>query len=494
MVGFREIPASNRSTLFFAELDNSRANSGTAGSLRSLIIGQQLATGDLPTGLPVLLEGLDWLRGRAGRGSMLALMAEAYRRGDRSGEVHLLPLADNGAGVAATGTLTVTAAPTAAGTEAVYIGDRRVQVAVAPTQTTAQVATAIAAAINADTSLPVTATAATNTVTVTARHKGLTGNDITLARNLLGSAGGEVAPAGLAITAAGLSGGTTAPDLAAALANLAGEPFEFHAMPYTDAASLNALRDHLAARWSWDRMLYGGAFAGLRGTLGTAVTFGLTRNDQHTVCLPADGSPTPAWLWAANLAGACAASIRADPGLPLHGLRLDVMAPPREKRWGDVDDRNTLLNNGLGAFVVTADGTVLTDTLVTTYRLNAQSVPDDSYLYPETMYVLAAAIRRLKAYVTSTFGRFKLGSEGTRFRPGSNIVTTGVIRDGILAEYRRMEADGLVQEYDAFAEALVVERDSANRCRVNGLLPIVPIDQFRQFAALIQFRKSTSLT
>lgn len=490
MVSFRDIPASNRATLFFAELDPSRANSGTAGAPRALIIGQQLATGDLPAGVPALLESLDWLRGRAGRGSMLALMAEAYRRRDRTGEAHVLPLADNPPGVAATGTITVTAAPTAAGTDSLYIGDRRVQVAVAPTQTAAQIATAINAAINADTSLPVTSSVAAAVVTVTCRHKGAIGNEIVLARNLMGSAGGEVAPAGLAITLAGLSGGTTAPDLVAALANLGAEDFEFYVQPYTDTTSLNALRDHLLARWSWDRMLYGGAFAGFRGTLSAAVTQGQARNDQHLITLPFDSSAAPAWIWAANLAGACATSIRADPGLPLHGLPLDVMAPPREKRWG-VGDRNILLNNGMGSFTVQPDGTVVTDTLVTGYRLNPAGAPDDAYLYPETLYCIAAAIRRLKNYTTSTFGRFKLAKEGTRFRPGSNIVSTGVLRDGILAEYRRMENAGLVQDYDAFAAELVVERDSANRCRVNGLLPIIPIDQFRQFAGLIQFRKST---
>jgi phage tail sheath gpL-like len=493
MVGFKEIPSTLRSTLFFAELDNSRANSATPGAPRSLIIGQQLGTGDLPTGVPILMESLDWLRGRAGRGSMLALMAEAYRKRDRFGEAHVLPLADNGAGVAATGSFAFTSAATEAGTDSFYIGDRRVQLAVAPTQTTAQLATALAAAINADASLPVTATTSTSTVTVAARHKGLTGNDIPLGRNLQGSAGGEVAPAGLAVTITAMSGGTTAPDLATALANLSDEAFEVYAMPYTDATSLNALRDHLDARWSWDKMLYGGAFAGLRGTLSAAVTFGQGRNDPNVVVLPADGSPTPPWLWAANLAGACASSLRADPGLPLHGLVLDAWAPPREKRWA-VGDRNTLLANGQGTFIVDAGGRVITDTLVTTYRLNAQGAADDSYLYPETLYVLAAAIRRLKGRVTSTFGRFKLASAGQRFRPGANIVTTTVIRDCILAEYRLMEAAGLVQEYDAFAEALVVERNASNRCRVDGLLPIIPIDQLRQFAALIQFRKSSEAT
>jgi phage tail sheath gpL-like len=493
MIGFREIPASNRSTLFFAELDNSRANSGTAGALRSLIIGQQLATGDLPPNIPALMDSLTWLEGRAGRGSLLALMAAAYRKRDRTGEVHVLPIADDGAGTAATGTFTAIAAPTESGPDYPYIGDRRLVVGLSSSMTPTAVAAAYAAAINADTSLPVTASSVAGVVTCTARNKGLAGNGISLGRNLAGAAGGEVPPAGLAITVSGMAGGSANPVIDLALANLGAEDFEFVVMPYTDPTNLNLLRDHLAARWSWDQMLYGGAFTGFRGTLSASTTFGQGRNDPHMVCLPADASPSPPWIWAANLAGACATSLRADPGLPLHSLPLDVVAPPRDKRWG-IGDRNILLNNGLGAFTVAADGRVITDTLVTTYRLNPQGAPDDSYLYPETLYLLAAAIRRLRNYVTSTFGRFKLASEGMRFRPGARIVTTGVIRDGILGEYRRMEAEGLVQDYQAFAAELVVERNASNRCRVDGLLPIIPIDQFRQFAGLVQFRKSEGVS
>ncbi|MFH5923845.1 phage tail sheath subtilisin-like domain-containing protein [Roseomonas xinghualingensis] len=492
MVGFTQIPQNLKTTLFYAEVDNSRANSGTAGDLRTLIIGQKNAGGDLPENIPAILESLPWLQARAGRGSMLALQAEAYRKRDRTGTAFVLPLADNTAGGAASAQLTVTAVPTAVGTDSLYVAGRRVQVAVSPTQTPTQIAAAYAAAINAAGDLPVTASAAAAVVTVTARAKGEIGNGISLVRNYLGTLGGEVAPNGLAVTLGTMSGGTANPDLAAALANLNDEAFEFYVLPYTDTTSLNTLRDHLAARWSWDKMLYGGAFSALASTLAGATTFSEARNDQHMVCLPVNGSPTPAWLIGASLAGSCAASVRVDPGLPLHGLPVDMLAPPREKRFG-VGDRNTLLNNGLSGYVVQADGTVLTDTLVTTYRLNGQGAPDDSYLYPETLYLLAAAIRRLKNGLTSRFGRFKLASAGTRFRPGSNIVTTAVLRDWILGEYRRMESEGLVQEYDRFAEALVVERNSANRCRVDGLLPIIPIDQFRQFAANIQFRKSAEV-
>ncbi|WP_338662628.1 phage tail protein [Pararoseomonas sp. SCSIO 73927] len=490
MDGFTQIPANLRTTLFYAEMDNSAGNSNTAGSLRTLIIGQKNAAADIAPGVRVPLENVPWIQARAGRGSMLALQAEAYRKRDTTGETHVLPLADNGAGVAATGTITVTAVATAAGTDSLYIAGRRVQYAVAPAMTLPQIAAAIAAAVNAAGDLPVTAAAAAAVVTLTARHKGEVGNDIQVVRNFLGSAGGEVAPAGLAMTIAAMSGGTANPDLVTALANLNDEAFEFYVLPYLDTTSLNALRAHIDARWSWDKMLYGGAFAALRATLSQALTFAGNRNDQYLVTLPFNGSPSFAPLVSASLAGACAASIRANPGIPLHGLPVDMLPPSSDLRFG-VGDRNTLVNNGMGASVVQADGSVLTDTLVTGYRLNGQGAPDDSYMYPERLYCIAAAIRRLKNGITSRFGRCVLVDDAQKPRPGTRRISRLIIRDFLLSEYRAMQDEGLVQQYSRFAEALDVQRNSSNRCRVDGLLPIIPVDQFRQFAARVQFRQST---
>lgn len=489
MVSFREIPQNLRVPLFFAELDNSRANSG-ATTQRALIVGQMTAAGTLAAGIPVLLQGVDWARVAAGPGSMLAQMAEWYRKGDAFGEVYLLPLADAEAAVAATATVTFTAAATAAGALNLYIGGQRLQMAVSASQTVNDLATALAAAVTAATDLPVTAAAAAAVVTLTAKNKGATGNDLDLRLNHLGSAGGEVLPTGLGVTLTAFAGGATNPTVDTALANLGDQEFDFIAWPYTDTASLTAINTFLAARWAWDKMLYGGAFAGFRGTLGEATTFGLAQNGPHISIMPANGSPTPPWLWAANLTGACAVSLRADPGLPLHGLPLDVLAPPLAQRW-EIGERNVLLWDGLSSHVVQPDGTVTTETIVTTYQRNAAGAADDSYLYVERLYTLMAVIRDLRAFSTSTFGRFKLASDGTQYRPGSNIVTPAVIKDALLGRYRELERRGLVQDYQQFADSLVVERNSTNRCRVDALLPVVPIDQLRQLAGLVQFRNAS---
>lgn len=486
-VPFTQVPANIRTPLFFAELDNSQANSGVQQQ-RSLIIGQMLAAGTATANVPVLMQGTGWAKGAFGQGSQLALMADWYRKRDGFGEVWCLPLAD-AAGTAATGTVTFTAAATSAGTFFLYVGGMLVAQPVLTTQTVTQLATALAAQINANPDLPVTAASLAGAVTLTARNKGTLGNGIDLRYNYQGAAGGEVLPVGLAVTLVQMASGATDPTLTTALTNLADKSFDFIVLPYTDSTSLNAIRDLLAARWSATSMIYGGAFAAAKGSAGTLQTLGAARNDPHVSIIGFNDSPTPAWLWAANFAGAAAFSLRNDPALPLQTLALDVLAPPVASRF-DLSTRNTLLQTGISTFTSGDDGTVRLETIITNYLTNPYGVADDSYLYIERLYTLAAVIRRLNAKVTSTYGRMKLADDGTNFRPGSNIVTPAIIRDTIVAEYRSMERDGLVQNSAQFKANIIVQRNASNRCRVDGVLPVVPIDQLRQLCALVQFRNS----
>lgn len=488
MVSFSSIPQSLRTPLFFAELDNSKANTGSE-TQRTLIVAPKMTAGTMASNVPVLLQGVTWAKTAAGQGSQLALMAEWYRKRDSFGEVYLLPIDDPSAGAAATGTITVASAPTATGTLSLYVAGYLVQVAASSSLTTATMAAAIAAAINAKPDLPVTATSSAAVVTLTSKNKGDGGNKIDVRANFYGAAGGEVMPTGLALTIVGMAGGSGAPALDAALANLGDKTFDFIVSAYTDSTSLTALKTLLAARWAWDKMLYGHVFAGLKGTLADATTAGNGLNDPHLTIMPANASPTPPWLWAANMAGQFASSLRADPGLPLHGLPLDVLAPAPEYRF-TITERNTLLYDGMSTFTVADDGTVTTETIITTYQTNALGVADDSYLYVERLYTLAFIIRYLKARVTSTFGRFKLTSEGTTANAGTKVVTPSSIRVAILGWYRELVAQGIAQEYETFRDNLVVERNASNKCRVDALLPVVPIDQLRQICGVVQFRNA----
>jgi phage tail sheath gpL-like len=489
-VPFKVIPSNLRLPGAFFELDNSQANTAQANQ-RALIIGQITASGIATPNVPIISGGKGDADTQGGASSMLANMVAAYRLNDSFGEVWYLPLADVAGAVAATGSMAFTAPPTANGTLALYIAGIVVNVPVTASQATTSIATAVAAAINAIPNMPVTADVSTSTVTLTADNKGLCGNEIDIRLNYRGTANGEVTPTGLAVTITAMSGGATNPTLTTALGNLGNMTFDFIASPYTDTTSLDAVKQLLndqTGRWSWQQQLYGHSFGAFAGTFAASTTLGLSRNNQHETIMPFYGSPTPSWLWAAALCGQAAVSVRADPGVPLQYLPLQgVLAPPVANQFLP-SQRETLLYDGLSTFTVAADGTVQTENVITTYQTNAQGVVDDSYLEVETMFQLMLEIRTLQAMLTSKYARCKLADNGSKPAAGSNLVTPNTIKADIIALYQERTDAGFTQNSDAFAAALVVQKNAVNPNRVDILWPGTPVNQMRTFATLVQFR------
>ncbi|HHG9944593.1 TPA: phage tail sheath subtilisin-like domain-containing protein [Yersinia enterocolitica] len=493
-IPFTNIPSNLRTPLFFAEFDNSQANTATT-TQRTLIIGQMLATGSLPADIPVLVSSAATVAGQCGAGSMLHGQMTAYLANDTAGEIYILPLSDAEAMVAAVGNINVTTQASATGVISLYIAGIRVQVAVVATDEVATIATALTAAINAETSLPVIATVADAVITLTAKNKGAHGNTIDLRLNYLGSAGGETTPDSLVLTFTPMAGGAGAPELDDALANLQDRTFDFIINPYTDTASLNKIKEFLSdstGRWSYAEQLYGHSFAAQSGTYGQLTAAGELRNDQHASLLGVNGSPTPSYIWSAAYVGAIAQSLRNDPGRPLQTLAISgVLAPPLASRF-TLTERNNLLHSGISTVTVTDDGTVQVENIITTYQKNKYGAEDDSYLQIETLFLLMFVTRFLRTQVTSKFARMKLAANGTRFAPGSAIITPNVIRAELIAQYQTLEFNGYVQDAKGFAKGLIVEKSASNPNRVDVLWTGVLINQLRIFAVLNQFRLQAS--
>jgi phage tail sheath gpL-like len=418
-----------------------------------------------------------------------------YRQSDPTGTVFCMAVEDAGAGVAATGTITVTGPATAAGTIQLYIAGQKVSVAVAAADAQNTIATNINAAINAALDLPVTATVATNVVTLTCRWKGLTGNDITLLDSFRGAAGGESVPTGVALAYSGsglLTAGTTNPTLTGApIIALGDDPYDFLIHPYTDSASLDALQTEFgdsSGRWSWNRQVYGHCYTALRGTLSSLTTVGGLRNDpHHTIAAIDNDCPQPAWEYAAAYGGRNAVFIAADPARPTQTGELTGILAPREGKRFIWSERNALLGFGIATSMINV-GVVRVERAVTTYQKNTFGQPDPSYMDSETLHTAAYILRYLKQAITNKYSRHKLANDGTRFGAGQAIVTPLVIRGELLAAYVALEDLGIVENLEAFNEHLVVERDTVAPNRVNVLFPPDFVNQLRVLAVLNQFR------
>lgn len=487
-ISFNQIPSNIRVPLVYIEFDNTRAVQGTPQIMHKiLVLGQRLTTGSVAAGVPVRVTSEAQAEEFFGRGSMLAAMFKALKGANRYTESWAIALDDNATGVAATGSITFGGAPTESGTLNIYVAGSRVQVAIASGQTSGAIATACAAAVNADTALPVTAAVDgvdPNKVNLTARHKGEAGNTLDLRINYYP---GEKTPKGLTVAIAAMAGGAGNPDVAPAITAMGAEWWNTIIMPYTDAANLTALEAELADRWGPTRMIDGIAYTAYRGTHAATGTFGSGRNSKHVSCIGTSIAPQPPYIWAAVYGAVAAASLSIDPARPLQTLPLTGLLPPAIKDRWTLEERNLLLYDGIATFSVDAGGQVLIEREVTMYQVNSFGVEDPSYLDVTTPATLSYIRFATRARITQKFSRHKLADDGTNYGPGQAIVTPKVIRAELIALMRELEEAGLVENLDRYKQELLVERNANDRNRIDVLSPPDIVNQFRIYAEQTQF-------
>lgn len=487
-ISFLSIPTNLRVPGVYTEVDNSRASQGPALlPYRGLLIGQKTSAGTVEANTPVRVTSVEQAAALAGRGSMLHLMAKAWFENNRFTEVHILALEDAAAGVAAAGAIALGGAPTAAGTLALYIGGKAVRVGVSSGDATTDIAADLAAAINADADLPVTAEVDgvdTSTVNVTFRHKGEVGNALDLRVNYQD---GEALPAGLTATITAMAGGTTNPSLDSAIAALGDEWYQVWAFPYTDATSLTAIEDELADRFGPLRMIDGVAITASNASHGGLGTLGEGRNSPHVSIVATNQSPTPVYEYAAAVAAAVAYYGNIDPARPFQTLELKGVLPPAEVDRFTIQERNLLLFGGIATTTVTAGGRVRIERLITTYKENAAGAADTSYLDLNTLLTLMYLRYDFRTYILNKYPRHKLANDGTRFGAGQAVITPKIGKAEAIAKFRQWENLGLVENITQFKNDLIVERNAQDPNRLDFMLPTDLINQFRVAGVQIGF-------
>jgi len=486
-VAFNNIP--NQRVPFVAiEVDPSRASQGTSQTrYRVLVLGQALGGAAAVNTLVPINVG-DEAQVAWGKGSMITEMFRALKNADTTLETWGFALADNVAGAAALGALLFTGSATTAGTLNLYIAAKLNQTGITSAMTPAQLATAVAAAINADGTMPVTAAvdgANPAKVNLTCRWKGLTGNDIDLRINYQI---GDALPAGISVTITAMSGGTANPDITPVIAAMASEQWNAIILPYADAGSMAILEAELASRWLPTRQIDGLGFTAYRGTNSATGTYGATRNSFLMECIGTNVVPDPPYIWAAVNGIVSAAALAIDPARQLKTLPLPGLLPPAMGVAWDGQERNVLLYDGISTYTVDSGGTVRIDRAITMNQTNASGIASEVYLDITTPALVSYLRFSLIDRISGKYPRHKLADNGTRFGEGQAIVTPNILAAEQLCLAREWEEAGLVEDVDQFKADLVVERDANNRNRVNALIPPNLINNFIQFAGLLQFR------
>lgn len=483
-ITFDRVPANLRVPGVYAEINNSKALSGAQRLVyRRLIIATMLASGTATAGVPVQALSEPAAAGLFGAGSVAHGMVAAAVANDAFTDLYVLPIADPAAGAAATGTITVTGTATAPGTLALYVAGRMIQVGIAAADTPTLAAGKIVTAITALTSLPVTAANAAGVITLTAKNKGATGNDLEARANY----NGETSPAGLSFAFTAFTGGTGNPDITAALAALGDSWFQAWATAYTDTANLTAIETDQYNRWGPLRESEGHVFGGVRGTYSAVAAIGEARNSEHLTLVQNIKEPTPAYEKAAETMSIFAQAAANDPARPVQNLPYLWSKPALESDRLTTTERNLLLFDGIATTKVTAGGVMQAERLITTYKTNSAGGTDVSYLDSETLATLLYARHDLKDRILRKFPRSKLADDGNRFGPGQDIVTPKSFKAELVAWAMEMVEIGVFENIDSFKELTFSERDLADRNRLNNLIVPDLVNQLRIVANKIQF-------
>ncbi|MFC0686399.1 phage tail sheath C-terminal domain-containing protein [Novosphingobium clariflavum] len=489
-ISFTSIPADIRTPGQYVEFDSSRAVSGSPPIVnRVLIVGQKLAAGTSAALTRQAVSDASQAIALFGRGSMLARMVAAYKTADKYSEVIAIGLDDAAGSTAATATITVTGPATESRELALMIAGVRVPLTIASGDIATSIATAIAAAVNAKLDLPVTAAVGASpnqhVVTLTARNKGSAGNEIDVRHSHYA---GEALAAGVGIAVVAMAGGAGDPEIDNLWPVVGDQPYRTMIFGVITASIAAKIKLELDDRWGPERMLESFAYAAKSGTQGTLAAFGAALNSELLTILGSGKSPTWSAEVAAIYAAICGYYTAVDPARPTQTLTLTGMVAPKEADQFTRAQRDLLLRDGIATFVADTSGVCRIERSITTYQTDAFGLPSVAYLDLETVTTLAYLRASLRSRIATKFPRHKLADDDTRFGAGQAIVTPKIIRAEIIALAREWEDAGLVEGLDQFVTDLIVERDANDVNRINALIPPDIVNQFRSFAAAIQFR------
>lgn len=482
-ISFNQVPAGVRVPWVYVDIDNSRAAAGGV-PFKTLLIGQKTSAGTAAAGSRVDVTSAGAASAAFGPGSQLARMVEAYRRANPLGLAVAIPLADDAAGVAATGSIAISGTATASGALSLIIGGKSIRAAVNTGDTATAAASALASAITAQTALEVTATNTAGNVNLVAKNKGVAGNEIPV---LLNRFSGESTPAGLSVSLTPLSGGASDADISIALAAAGDDQFQIIAAPYTGTANLNAIKTELDRKFGATVQAGGVYVTGKNANFSSLVSLGNSQNSAFVSISDAHEIGNSIAEFAGALAGVVSLSAQNDPARPFQTLEIPGIIPPVAASRFDLQERNLLLNSGIATTNFADAGGLRIERQISTYKTNGAGAPDVSYLDITTVLTLEYIRADFRNYILGKYSRHKLASDGANFGPGQPIITPKIGKAEALKKFRDWELAGLVEGFDQFKNELVVERNATDPNRLDWLMSPDLVNAFIVGGVKIQF-------
>jgi len=427
----------------------------------------------------------------AGVGSILADMCRTTFKANSFTPIYGIGINELAGGNQATLELTFGGPATAAGTLYTTVAGTDINIGIKSADTAAEIATAYAAAINADSSLPVIAAVnggVAEQVDLTAKHKGETGNDVLIFVNYRR---GHVLPAGVTTafnnalpsrpSIGRMAGGTGNPDLTTVLDAIANEWFTTIICPWRDDANLDLIKDELNTRNDAFHMTDGRAYLAAGDTPAGLTSWAAGHNNEHVINMNCWASPSQAWQWAAWTAATVTYFAgELDPAKPQSTLPMAGLLPPRAEDMFTWTEDNQVLGEGISTFFVDPDSQVRIDRVVTTRTQNALGAEDKSLHSVGTVLVLSAYRYGWRVTVDEQF-RLTRRKNNKRTREDLQAAANGF--------YKKMEKKEFVEDSAFFVANYRNEQDSEMPERINEYHPVNPVDPLLVIGTVVAGRQ-----
>ncbi|MBI5550747.1 MAG: phage tail sheath subtilisin-like domain-containing protein [Desulfobacterales bacterium] len=467
-IQFDQIPASIRKPGKYFEFNTRLAVRTLPNNLQQmLIIAQRLAAGTVAELTPTRVYSDAEAAALFGNGSQAHLMVRAAIKANPYLQLTVCALDDAGTGVASTGAILFAGTASGNGSVSVWIGNHLVEVGVLSGDTAAEVNTALLAELAKHPDLPLSSAvngAAAGQTDFTAKNAGVVANQIGIAV--------QVTAAGITAAVTAMNAGAVDPDIQDALDVVFAEQYHIIATPFNDATSIGALRDHLDSVAGPLEQRPGRGVYGFVGALGSATSLATGINGGRINAPFLRGTRSPAYEIAAAYAAILAGE--EDPARPLNTLYLaGIHAPAVDQRLSRTE-QETCLYNGVAPLEVGPGEKVQIVRAVTTYVQDAQAVADISLLDTTTIATLDYVRKACRERVALRFPREKLNSR-----------TPKKVRSELLDVLKKLEDLEIVEEVDANADALIVQRSLQDPNRLDAKIPADVVNGLHVFAGRI---------
>jgi len=495
------VAASVKSPGLFLDVNLTAGQSSPGSAVRRcLMVSQKSAAGTITadTELVRAVGGEQVVSGLLGPGSLGHLASIALFREYGLAQVDLIcPTASSG--VAATEDVTfATGPPTVSHTVNCYIAGRRIQIVWAASETDTVGAATLAAAINAQVNLPVTATSALGVTTITAKSAGTWGNDIKLRLEVLDGTTGTVTAG-----AAALSTGTLEYDCTTALGLVTQEEYDLilvctgntDANDGTATSNPGIVKTHIDGLDEGQQAKLQQSVFAATGTLAALKVGTAALNFARAQAVFANNALSLPCEWAGAEVGARLKAESVD--LAANRIRQEYVAD-----LFTVDDLSAdalteaeiedALNNGVTPVGFTSQGVPRPERPITTFHLDASANPDDRVLDTSRVTGTDGVAKDIRTTLPREFQGAKLSEDLTgpvdELPPG--VVEVRDIKSFVDGRVRFFIALGVVKGAD-YQESVdngtfVVRVNPSDPSQCDIVLPLKIVPPLAKFSVVVQ--------